>query len=115
MLCRGSRKPNFLKNIGVIPNHTAVPKLQLQFQFDSQEKRREELESIVDEYKKTKEHDDADKMKIKEELDHVIKYQESCNALIKQLLATHAASWKPLQTRGFLISLCEDFGALCES
>ena len=66
------------------------------FSFSSslilRKKRREELESIVDDYKRAKEHDDAGKMKIKEELDRVIKYQESCNALIKQLLATHAAS-----------------------
>ena len=69
----------------------------------------------MDDYKKTKEHDDANKMKMKEELDRVIKYQESCNALIKQLLAKQTALWKPLQTCGFLVSLCEDFGALRES
>ena len=59
VLCQDNRKPNFLKNIGVIPSRTSVPKFQLQ--FDSEKKRRQELESIVDEYKMAKEHADADK------------------------------------------------------
>ena len=92
VLCQDNRKPNFLKNIGVIPSHTSVPKFQLQLQFDSEKKRRQELESIVDEYKKAKEHADADKIKYEQDLNRVIKDQESCNALIKQMLAKHAAS-----------------------
>ena len=32
VLCRGNRKPNFLKNIGVVPSHKSVPKFQLQLQ-----------------------------------------------------------------------------------
>ena len=27
VLCRGNRKPNFLKNIGVVPSHKSVPHL----------------------------------------------------------------------------------------
>ena len=30
VLCQGNQKPNFLKNIGVIPSHTSVPKFQVQ-------------------------------------------------------------------------------------
>ena len=43
VLCRGNRKPNFLKNIGVIPSPTSVPKFQLQVQFDSQKKGERDL------------------------------------------------------------------------
>ena len=91
VLCKGNRKASFLKNIGVvIPSHKSVPKFQLQ--LDSEKKRRQELESIVDEYKKAKEHADADKIKYEQDLNRVIKDQESCNALIKRMLAKHAAS-----------------------
>ena len=38
VLCRGNQKPNFLKNIGVVPSHKSVPKFQLQLQLDSQKK-----------------------------------------------------------------------------
>ena len=93
VLCRGNRKANFLKNIGVvIPSHKSVPKFQLQLQLDSEKIRRQELESIVDEYKQAKEHADADKINYEQDLNRVIKDQESCNALIKRMLAKHAAS-----------------------
>ena len=93
VLCRGNRKANFLKNIGVvIPSHKSVPKFQLQLQLDSEKKRRQELESIVDEYKKAKEHADADKIKYEQDLNRVIKDQEPCIALIKRMLAKLAAA-----------------------
>ena len=39
VLCRGNRKPSFLKNIGVIPSHTCAPMIQFQLQFDSEKKK----------------------------------------------------------------------------
>ena len=94
VLCRGNRKPNFLKNIGVITSHTSATKFQLQVQFDSEKKRRQELESLVDELMKPKEKAGADMIKCEQDFHRVMKDQEktrmtqaSCNALLKRMLA----------------------------
>ena len=90
----GQSKGLFPENIGVIPSHTCAPMIQLQLQFDSEKKRRQELEALVDEYKKAKEHADAEAIKCAQHVNSLIKEQEqtrmiqaSCNALLKQMLA----------------------------
>ena len=93
VLCRGNRKASLLKTIYVIPTHTSTPMIQLQLKYDSKKTRRQELESLVDEYKKAKEHADAESIWSVENLNSIIKEQKkvkvcqaSCNALLKQML-----------------------------
>ena len=56
-------------------------------------KRRQELESLVDEYKKAKEHADVEAIRSAEHVNCMLKEQKrtrmcqtSCNALLKQML-----------------------------
>ena len=60
VLCQGNRKASFLINICVISSHTSAPIIQLQLKYDSEKKIRHKLESLVDEYKKAKEHADVE-------------------------------------------------------
>ena len=90
VLCRGNRQSSFLKNIRTIPSHTSAPMIQLQLKYDSEKKRRQELESLVDEYKKAKEHADAEAIRSAEHVNCILKEQKrtrvcqaSCNALLK--------------------------------
>ena len=74
VLCRGNRKASFLKNIGVIPSLTCAPMIQLQLQFDSEKKRRQELKSLVDEYKKAKEHADAEAIRSAQHVNNIVQF-----------------------------------------
>ena len=76
VLCRGNRQASFLKNICVIPSHTSTPMIQLQLKYDSEKKRRQELESLVDEYKKSKEHADAEAIWSTEHVNNIMKEQK---------------------------------------
>ena len=93
VLCRGNRQASFLKNICVIPTHTSAPIIQLQLKYDSEKKRRQELEYLVDEYKKAKEHADAEAIRSAEHVNNIVKEQErfrvcqaSCNSLLKRMM-----------------------------
>ena len=93
VLCRGNRLASFLKNICVIPTHTSAPMIQLQLKYDSEKKRRQELEYLVDEYKKAKEHADAEAIWSAEHINNIVKEQKrsrvcqaSCSTLLKQML-----------------------------
>ena len=92
VLCRGNPQSCFLKNIRAIPSHTSAPMIQLQLKYDSEKKRSQELEYLVDEYK-AKEHADAEAIRPAEHMNRIVKEQErfrvcqaSCNALLKQML-----------------------------
>ena len=47
--------------------------IQLQLKYDSKKTRRQELESLVDEYKKAKEHDDAEAIRSAEHMNSIVK------------------------------------------
>ena len=64
--------------------------IQLQLKYDSEKKRRQELEYLVDEYKKAKEHADTEAIRSAEHVNNIMKEQKrtrvcqaSCNALLK--------------------------------
>ena len=66
--------------------------IQLQLKYDSEKKRKKELESLVDEYKKAKEHADAEAIRSAKHVNSIVKEQKkfkvcqaSCNALLKQM------------------------------
>ena len=67
--------------------------IQLQLKYDSEKKRRQELEHLVDEYKKAKEHADAEAIRSAEHVNTIVKEQErfrvcqvSCNSLLKRMM-----------------------------
>ena len=67
--------------------------IQLQLKYDSEKKRRQELESLVDEYKKAKEHADVEAIRSAEHVNIIVKEHErfrvrqaSCNSLLKQMM-----------------------------
>ena len=69
-------------------------KFQLQVQLDSERKDKNELQSVVDELKQAKEQADAERIKHQQDLRLMYKEQEimkkcqqSCNALIEQMMS----------------------------
>ena len=67
--------------------------IQLQLKYDSEKKRRQEREYLVDEYKKAKEHADAEAIRSAEHVNNILKEQErfrvcqaACNSLLKRMM-----------------------------
>lgn len=95
VLTEDKRKPTFLKNIGITVACTSrTPKSQLQVQLEAEKEGNNKLLSVIKELHKSKETDEAERVKYAEDMQEMHNKQEDMekkkdksNALLKQLLA----------------------------
>ena len=93
VLSKGTRKPTFLKNVGLISSNSKATKSQLQRQVDAERAAKHELQSLVRDFQQSKEQIDADRIDLQGQFQEIRatqnvsqKAQENTVLLIQTLL-----------------------------
>ena len=94
VLCKGRRKPTFLKNVGLVSSRTKATKSQLQLQLDAERAGKLELRALVHDFQMSRQQSKADKNNAQEQMQAMQesieaskKNQENVAALLQKLLA----------------------------
>ena len=86
VLCKGRRKPTFLKNVGLVSSRTKATKSQLQLQLDAERAGKLELRALVHDFQISRQQSEADKNNaqkpMQESIDASKKNQENVAALL---------------------------------
>ena len=77
VLSAGSRKPTFLKNVGLVSSRTKATKSQLQLQLDAERAGKQELRALVHDFQMSRQQSEADKNNAQEQMQAM---QESIEA-----------------------------------
>ena len=93
VLSKGTRKPTFLKNVGLISSRSKATKSQLQRQVDAERAAKHELQSLVRDFQQLKEQSDADRIDLQGQFQEIRatqnvsqKAQENTVLLIQTLM-----------------------------
>ena len=68
VLCKGQRKPTFLKSVCLVSSRTKATKSQLQLQLDAERAGKQELRALLHDFQMSRQQSEADKNNAQEQM-----------------------------------------------
>ena len=94
VLCKGRRKPTFLKNVGLVSSRTKATKSQLQLQLDAERAGKQELQALVHDFQMSTQQREADKNNAQEQIRRCRKAYTHQRKIKKMSLPFFRSCWQ---------------------